>query len=227
MRIWFELRPLADIEPWGPPDRPSLSWFGLTDGHYDLIFDDQHLFSEPGGTGGIDYQVVRLWEDLLDIAAAVLEPVPDAIASRIDDRWLAWAATALDEDALRWWWRRELTSGHLVRAPRVQLWRVGDAIRIRWTVPPPEDGIAWVSQGGETTISAAAFRDELVRFDRALIAGMQSRIEEIERGWDRPIAIDVAQLRQEQVQRATWLERRLRDPGTNWDAVLRALASAS
>ncbi|MEU7798962.1 DUF5984 family protein [Micromonospora arborensis] len=32
-RIEFELRPTAEVPPWGG-DRPSLHWFGLTSGWY-------------------------------------------------------------------------------------------------------------------------------------------------------------------------------------------------
>ena len=30
----FELKKIEDIEPWGAPEKPSLSWFALTDGTF-------------------------------------------------------------------------------------------------------------------------------------------------------------------------------------------------
>jgi hypothetical protein len=61
-RIFFELRPLSDVQPWGDAESGlSLHWFGLTDGWYDVAIDEHRLYSGRGETRGIDYQVVRLW----------------------------------------------------------------------------------------------------------------------------------------------------------------------
>jgi hypothetical protein len=63
VHLSFELRPLEDVQPWGTPESGfHLSWFGLTDGWYDVVVGERRLFSAPDGDPrGVDYQVARLW----------------------------------------------------------------------------------------------------------------------------------------------------------------------
>jgi len=236
-RIAFELRPLAEIAPWGTRETGlSLSWFGLTDGWYDVVIAGHHLFRGEGGDPrGIDYQVVRLWEDLIDVAPAVIDEIPAALSMRLADvdRWNEWVARAwklenadeLLETALPWWGRRRLDTSHLRGAPHLFLWRHGQEIHMRWRSWPVPDPPPWCSPRGDATLELAAFTDELVRFDRALIEAMTARVDSIGRSWDRPeIAIDVDQLRREHEDRATWLSHSLRRPTTDsWDAVVEAV----
>jgi hypothetical protein len=138
----FRLRPVDEILPWGN-ERPSLSWFGLSDGWYWLEIDGQELFrvsdTRPKIPPYVDYQVVRLWEDILEIAPDVLGEVPSDIAAQLcdPDGWLAaveriQADDTLDEElvenGLGWWRARYLDSSHLVAAPRLWLWRTGELL---------------------------------------------------------------------------------------------------
>lgn len=40
----FMLRPTAEIAPWGTPDNPTLSWFGLSDGWYWISIAGDEIF---------------------------------------------------------------------------------------------------------------------------------------------------------------------------------------
>jgi hypothetical protein len=238
-RIFFELRPLSDIQPWGNAESGlKLHWFGLTDGWYDVAIEGRRLYSGPGETRGIDYQVVRLWEDLLEVAPYALESVPEGLASRLADfdAWTTWVEKTWDLDdrdnvvsrALDWWFHREMSAGHLVSAPSLQMWRSGDELHLHWkSVPGESNTSAWSSPNGRATVKANAFREELIKFDRELIAAMDSRVSEIERNWNRPeIAIDVEELRREHGDRALTLQhtferRRHREP--TWDEVVEAV----
>ena len=240
-RIFFELRPLSDVQPWGNAETGlKLHWFGLTDGWYDVAIDGHRLYSGPSETRGIDYQVVRLWEDLIEVAPYVLESLPEPLAARLADfdAWTAWVEKTWDlddrddvvETALDWWFHREMSAGHLVRAPSLQMWRSGDELHLHWKSAPGESGPpVWSSPNGRAQTKANAFRDELIKFDRELIAAMETRVSEIERSWCRTeIAIDVENLRREQADRALSLQQafdrpRYREP--DWNAVVEAVSS--
>ena len=223
--VQFELRPIDDVVPWGDEKTGlRLHWFGLTDGWYDLIIGGHRLFSLLGETRGIDYPVVRFWEDLTEVARPALKPIPEPLVVRLRDvdAWTAWVDKVWELEnrddvtsaALDWWFCRELTAIHLVGAPRLQLWRVGDELRMRWRSRPPEpDAVVWSSPAGQATTSAAAFRGALTKFDRDLISAMTARVESIAMNWSRPeIIVDVDELRREHADRSMWLEQRIDAP---------------
>lgn len=241
LHLSFELRPLEDITPWGTPESGfHLSWFGLTDGWYDVVVSEHRLFSTPDGDPrGIDYQVVRLWEDLLAVAPYALEPLPEPLAARAhqDDAWAAWerdarqatdALSEVAELAVAWWSHRTVDSSHLRGAPVMNLWRDGDDLHVRWrSHPSGTDAPAWCSPDGDAIVSVQRFRDELVRFDHDLIAAMQARVDAVATGRLRPdIGIDVKALHREHADRATWLRCALSTrPGglPPWDDIIAAV----
>lgn len=240
-RIFFELSPLSDVQPWGNAETGlTLHWFGLTDGWYDVAIDGHRLYSGPGETRGIDYPVVRLWEDLIAVAPYALESVPEPLAARLADfdAWTAWVEKTRDlEDrddlvstALHWWFRRQMSASHLVGAPSLQVWRSGDELHLRWKSVPVESGPSvWSSPNGRARTNANAFREELIKFDRELIAAMQTRVSEIERHWSRPeIAIDVDDLRRDHGNRVLFLQHAFERHGYRassweWDEVVEAV----
>jgi hypothetical protein len=241
LTIQFALRPLSEVEPWGSLARGvRLHWFGLSDGWYDVAVGERRLFGVLGGDPrGVDYPVVRLWEDLIEVAPFALEALPDDIAARAarGDAWAAWCQEAWDagdeldeltEVALDWWAGRRLDSGHLRGAPRLDLWRHGDRLHVRWRSPPPDpDDPVWCSPSGDAIVSAHAFLEELIRFDRELMIAMQARVDEVAAGGLRAeIAIDVDELRREQADRASWLSRALTEKPrglASWDDVVAAM----
>ncbi|WP_457795929.1 DUF5984 family protein [Methylocystis sp. S23] len=79
----FTLRPLDQATPWGGPEKPSLHWFGLTEGEYWIEAGEATIFEYSdaalrrfGGSRHCDYYVVRLHEDLLAILPQALDPAP-------------------------------------------------------------------------------------------------------------------------------------------------------
>ena len=76
----FELAPVEEIEPWGTPEDPKLSWFALSFGTFSVNVGDQQLFvyspevEAIWGLGSrlVDYQVAGLARDMLEpVCAAV------------------------------------------------------------------------------------------------------------------------------------------------------------
>jgi hypothetical protein len=235
IRIHFEPWPLDEIQPWGD----ELHWFGLTYGWYDVQIGDHRLFStvdEP--TRGVDYQIARLWHDLIEVAPYALAPLPDTLIARCarGDGWEDWIACAghspvdgaLFDLAVAWWkHHRTLDSGHLRDAPCLTLWRVGDDVHARWrTNPWKADAPTWCSPAGDAILDAQQLTNELTRFDRALMAAMRSRIEAVA-VWDRhEVQIDLELMRKQHDDQATWLDSRLaRMPGglPDWSEVIAAL----
>jgi hypothetical protein len=249
LRIEFDLTPLAQVVAWGKPGNQSLHWFGLTDGRYDVVIGEHRLFSEHDRMDGIDYQVVRLWEDLIDLLPEILDEVPDALATRLADvdAWMAWNDRAWDLteelgldpellDAATCWWRdRRLDTGHLVAAPRLQLWRTSGVVHATWRTRLGEHEVAradlprWASPAGDAELALTELTDEIRRFDHALIAAMQARVDEVATSWSRPdVAIDVEQLRREHRDRSGWLTdtlARVHRTKRPWDEVVTAITT--
>jgi hypothetical protein len=219
----FILRPTADIAPWGEPDDPSLSWFGLSDGWYWLAIDEDEIFrtrgTPPGEPPFVGYQVVRLWEDLLDLLPIVLTPVPPPVADRIGADPLGWAramdeSTAehsedehdIDAAALECWRSRRLDTGHLQLAAQICFWRVGDVMHIVW-MSRPEGNDLWARVQGVTRMPVDTFLEEVRDFDARFIGAMRERVEQVLRAGGRPgVRIDLEHLEREQSDRSLWYQ---------------------
>lgn len=228
----FALRPVADIQAWRGPKGPTLSWFALSDGWFWLALAGQEILKvegpmTPGDLPYVDYQVVRLWEDLIAMLPAVLSEVPTDVAERLEDR-AAWDVvlerTKEADDAERaalgmgWWWERQLDNAYLAAAPKVHLWRRNEVIYARWSTPKSEH--SWCPVEGEATIAVDDFLAELRAFDATFIAAMSERVTAIKsEGGIEGVNIDLAHLEHEQLDRATWLERALAAPTLpcNWN----------
>jgi hypothetical protein len=160
----FALRPITEIAPWGQvftPDartpeylsHPYISWLQLTDGWYWIDTGQGELFRYSQANLDIwkerypchswtesryvDYYVVRLREDLLDMLPRALEPIPASLARAISaegacqnwDRQVeATLASFPDDEALdlchgaaRWSGQRRLDSGYVVSGPRIYI----------------------------------------------------------------------------------------------------------
>lgn len=240
VQFHFELRQLVDVEPWGTAESGlRLHWFGLTDGWYDIIIGEQHrLFSQVDDRRGIDYQVARLWEDLIEVVPAVLERVPQPLVAKLANvhAWQSWVEKAcassdrreLKSTALSWWFNRQLHAHHLVDAPSLAMWRSGDDVHMHWrSRPRRSEGPGWASPNGEAITKAETLRAELNEFDRDLIAAMEARITAIERSWSKPeIEIDIEDLRRDHTRRVNHLEcavRYLHYYERDWDDVMGAM----
>lgn len=95
----FELKPIKEVMPWGEAPNLRLHWFGLTDGIYYMNVGDKQLFRSSDeiiaywkkenpeyewNQPFVDYQVVRLYEDLLEVLADVLQPIPEQLSKYIE-----------------------------------------------------------------------------------------------------------------------------------------------
>ncbi|MFC8078740.1 DUF5984 family protein [Streptomyces sp. NPDC057307] len=215
----FGLTPVKDIQPWGG-DTPSLSWFSLTDGWYDMVADGPHLLRYPDGTC-VDYYVVRLWEDLLDALPAALEPVPRDLLPFIAGGHSTWLATDSPdtEAAAGWYGQHSLDMGYLRSAPHIRWWRTvsqagGDLMTVTWTHAQDVDD-------GRVTLPTTHFVAAVTNLHHDLLAAMEARVTTLEATGPPPgVAIDLPHLRHEQQDRATWLRRALeRACETDWAAV--------
>jgi len=137
----------------------SLSWFGLTDGWYDVVVGEHRLFSTPGDAWAV-------WDRDARQAADPLGEVAEL--------------------AVAWWSHRTVDSSHLRGAPVMNLWRDGDDLHVRWrSHPSGTDAPAWCSPDGDAIVSVQCFRDELVSFDHDL-RPPAPRLEPSLR-WRRPV----------------------------------------
>lgn len=257
--IDFTLRPLADVMPWGRPDDPSdkhLSWFGLTDGWYSIDAKSARLFQytkemmmhlDPPSTGRgpysdwTDYQVVRIYEDLLEMFPDTLLEVPDSVhalvqsveARREWNRSLTWVRdaeenTALDdslETATYWATRRKLDSLYLIDGPRMWLWRNRGRIHLQWDNSGlVTDGIPrWTATSGTVSMPVDDFVTEVHSFHQRLIAAMDERVKTIsERNPFSGVRIDIPRLIEEHGERQQSLASAILTPPTpiDWTAVM-------
>ena len=190
----FKLRGVAEIEPWGKPGALSLSWFSLTDGWYWMNVGADQLFVSHDAGGSfvpMDYQVVRLWEDILDMMPAALEQVPADLGPRLDpDRgWLSWLHRADDwraaggdvdlfETAVRWATDRWLDTSHLVAGPNVCFCHMDDRVRISWdNRNRVTDGQPiWTAGCGSAELTVEAFVAEVSGFNDRLMQANLARV---------------------------------------------------
>ena len=195
-----------------------------------------------------DYQVARYWEDLMVMVPAVLSPVPNDLAEKIADapRWRQWQEASSDwwekhsdddsreahEIAMTWWNRRTWSAWHLNHPPNVWLWTVGDSVHIRWDNRGiHSDGIpVWEATHREFVLPISAFREQVLSFDRRLMAAMAERVIQVRHGaLDPKIAIDVEVLEREQGDRSQWMRRAIdhRAEYFSWEEVRTAMTAIS
>jgi hypothetical protein len=233
IRFRFRLRPIAEVSPWGPDRR--LHWFGLTDGWYWIEIDGLELLRYTpqtvqqrigdglaASTPYIDYYVVRLWEDMLRLLPAVLEPVPDDLAEFMSSNPDDWVSR--DEAAALWYGDHVLDMGYLRRPPHIRWWRriidSDDHMTVAWKHQSGEIEFA-APDTGQATIPTSVFVAAVEELDHELLAEMEQRIIELERTGPPPgVHMDMKHLRAEQQDRATWLlHRHGQKPESDWAAI--------
>lgn len=240
----FELTSLDLVTPWGKSPNLSLHWFGLTDGKYRIRVGDDYLLNYSGdflarigdATSFVEYQVVRLWEDILEMLPSILEPVPDELhylleASARDRK--EWYERATDEDlpeeCTYWLCDRELNCGYLTHAPQITIWSTENDVIVSWDCElNTENGDpVWSATRGSYKMSRTEFLNAVTEFDAALIAQMKERVDGVVSGWKSDtINIDLGQLICEQDDRSTWLANHLRrTPDTLWGEVIGQVTS--
>ncbi len=248
LRFCFELDRVEDIQPWGDPGERKLHWFGLTSGRYwvetpageILKYTDEFRNRQGYPYMYVDYQVARLFEDLQDHIPAILEPVPDDLATiAADPVWLSGASDWREEDcgeldaenrwslyqaALGWWHEREIDTAYLMHGPLFSIWRVRDEVQFRWTTPSNEsDGVpVFAVPSGLIQLAADGFEGAVSSFCTALLYEMGRGVDVIARnGWERrDCTVDVDGLVTEQRRREQRLADALhRREHTNWKEI--------
>jgi hypothetical protein len=270
MRIEFRLRPLEEIAPWHDADGAHLHmrWFGLTDGWYWIQVGETELFrytqaeltrwaqqypgapSEhyPEGLPYVDYQVARLWMDLLDLLPDVLAPVPPRLARILtaEHVWWTWQeqaevaarealpaeeASDLLFEATRWWYKRLLDSAYLVQGPLIVCWSDGQQAHVQWDNRECVlDGIPlWEASVGHHVMSLDAFRTALADFDARFIGRMADRVAIAQGEWSRPEVELDPHLAQHQVANAQWGQKALantrQQEPDDWENVFQSIAA--
>lgn len=252
----FQLRPLDEIEPWGEPEDPNLHWFGLTDGRYWIQAGVHRLFeyskaaqARSGVPPYCDYQVVRLYEDVLDLAPYALEPVPEELQRYIDldeskpwnHYWTKWCefvegsgasedAMNLLDDAGPWMGRRTLDSAYLSPSTNIRFWSNEDSVHIQWDNRDKflQGCQAWSAQLGTWRLPRAEFMAEVRSFHARLMEEMEKRVSQVAAGGlAKSVRVDLEALLREQHTRSQSIERNLGQPipPTDWPSVVAAVRS--
>ena len=252
----FELKPLDQIQPWGGPENPNLHWFGLTDGEYWIQAGEHTLFeysntaqAKLGGSRFCDYQVVRLYEDVIELAPYALEPVPEALQRYIavDEsrpwshywtKWCRWLDAsdvsddimALLDSAGPLMGCRTLDSLYLTPSTNIVIWSNQDVVHIQWDNRDKriEDCQAWSAQIGCWQLTHAEFMDEVRSFHDRLMEQMAERVSQVAAGaLARNVRVDLEGLQREQQTRSLPIERNLGRPAppTDWPLVISAIQS--
>lgn len=248
MLIGFRLLPLARTQPWGRPGNLTLHWFGLTDGCYWIEVGANRLFeySEAAQAAGTarycEYQVVRLYEDLLDMLPHILEPVPGSLIQYLSgdtaihwranfDAWCHRSSDGLDEDrfyqiiddATSWSGARHLDSAYLSPSANVSIWSDAASVHFEWDNRGRliDGKPAWSALLGTYPLPRAEFIEEIRSFNKRLMDQMSERVEEVLAGaLASDINIDMPALVREHEQRSRALEDALRfQPQTDWGRV--------
>lgn len=260
----FELSPIEDVSPWGEPPNQSLSWFGFTDGKYRIKVGSEYLlnFSKEytkhlnekfpeyvSETTFVEYQVVRFWEDILEMLPAILEPVPEEIQyfflsgdkdyDDLRNNLLDWQDAEIikgvkeseildfSELAVCWLDDRRLNNQYLRNPAAVWIWSDEKDVIFNWDNRgiQVENIPVWSATQGNYRIDKEDFINEVRMFDGRLIEEMNERVKMICQNWKKPeIKVDFEQLKNEQKNRSTWLDLSLRrNLNTDWDKVISAI----
>jgi hypothetical protein len=263
MLFQFKLRPLEEVRPWGD-DKPNLHWFGLSDGWYWWQVGSQELFrysqlhidqlaeEYPDYHSELpyeDYQLGRPWEDLLGFISEIIDPVPNDLADRTQDKeewqnlldtahtWMeaqdddpSWAAWDLHDLAFGWWLGRKWDAGYLRCPPQIWLWTQGDTFHLRWdNRDVVADGVpVWDATSGEITMPVTTFMEEVMSFHERLMAAMAERVAAVRSGVLSPeITIDIDGLMKDQNDRSLRLAHILAMPQQkqDWNEVREAIST--
>ncbi len=244
LRFPFELRPLAEVPPWGS-ERPNLHWFGLTSGWYWIDVDGRELlrYTETAVRRWElerpypRYYVARFWEDLIVLSRAQHEPVPDDLVPFVDGTFPRHAFPEDDEVSAEVDAAFDLQSdyslylGPLTGAPMLRCWRhtAGgrDTVTLSQQILPREQDTFAGPERLDFAMPAAEFFAAVEDLDRRLIAAMEERVVALERSGPPPgVDLDVAHLRLEHARRSGWLAK-ASPLHVDWAAVRTGVAEIS
>jgi hypothetical protein len=249
----FALIPLDDIRPWGEPGNLSLSWFGLTDGAYWIQAGGSTLFEYSeyarqrlGAPRFCEYQVARLYEDIVEMVPYVLEPVPAALVPYISgdcdharasrDTWFEANANRNDdhywetvESGENWLRVRTLDSAYLSPSATIRLWSDESNVHLEWDNRNKlvEGGHAWSAVIGSHSLPRGEFIRDVRSFHACLMEAMRERAYQVGRGaLPNEVRVDLPGLQREHEKRCLLSESLFAAPivATDWRAVCDALS---
>lgn len=263
----FELMPVEDIPPWeksGTGER-YLSWYGLSYGYYRIRVGTEFLLNYDSRVeitiGGrpppkrtrtwVDYQVARLWDDVLTALPSVMAPAPAEIATLLEqdrseitayhrrvDRWEKEGREDQAEKDRRqglagvaadWFQLLALDSAYLRPRSEIWLWSGDDTVNIAWDNRGLETGgqPAWSAQRGTYRVTRSEYITAVSSFSERFLTAMEERVATICDPWNRPdISIDAEQLVSGQQRNAEWARQMLSlptDMTPDWDSVCEAM----
>ena len=252
MLINFTLVPIENIRPWGSAGNYRLHWFGLTDGEYWIQAGEAALFEYgdnaqiAGANRYCDYQVVRLYEDLMEMLPYILEPVPEPLvqymwgetAKAWQRTYSAWGDKNFDildrsrfdeifDAAVLWAGKRWLDSGYLSPSANIAIWSDEKHVHIGWDNRDRlfDGKPAWSAILGTYQMPRNEFVEEMKSFHLRLMEQMAARIVQVQQGALAPdIEIDLPRLVTEHEQRIRMLDTSLSlHPQTDWKEVGRMI----
>ena len=237
--VRFKLRDVNAIEPWAGERGKTLSWFGLTDGCYCIETPAGRLFEFAGevapglGEPWCQYQVARLFEDLIEIWPTVSDPVPEDIINyfqawyrqklgsdmcEVDsfDAFLAWQkhwenhTREVGDRALNAFYDVSEALGYRRHVDTLYLQEQPNFLlwRIGEEIHLGWDGAAsWPPMRARLKFSYSTVKDALSNFFQEFLAQMDARVASIARdGWTgKECVLDVPRLIAEQIERSGWV----------------------
>lgn len=250
----FELKPLEQVQAWGEPHDPNLHWFGLTDGMYWIQAGDVRLFEytkaaqdQLGAPQFCDYQIARLYEDVIDLAPYALEHVPKELRKYIaiteatpwNHHWDKWhdavrscdddqGETILFDNAGSWLGRRMLDTVYLAPSTNISVWSDEDLVHVEWDNRHKliEGAPVWTATVGCWQMPRAKFVAEVLSFHYRLMEKMAERVSLVAAGMlPSRIRVDLTALLREHEIRSRQIDLNLhfRNSPTDWQAVSNAV----
>lgn len=252
MLINFTLAPIESIVPWGEHGNYRLHWFGLTYGEYWFQAGEAALFEysdharHAGARRYCDYQVVRLYEDLIGMLPYILEPVPERLVPyvcgeraktwrNVYDAWRDRNNDVLDMEsfyeiadaAVMWSGKRQLDSAYLSPSANITIWSDQEYVHIEWDNRDRQfqGKPAWSAIVGAYRMPRDEFIEEIKSFHVRLMDHMAVRVGQVVAGClSSDIQIDVPGLIGEHEQRTRSLDAVLKIvPETDWRQTERAI----
>lgn len=254
MLFSFNLLPLDQVDAWGEPGELRLHWFGLTLGEYWIRAGTDTLFEykEPTGTSAsgryCEYQVSRLYEDVLEIIPAILEPVPTDLiryisgdsARQFENRICEWEESSEESaegsdrwdrvyEASLWIAERSLDSGYLTVSSGIRIWSDESVVNIEWDNRDRlRDGRdVWSAKHGSYALSRDNLLQEFISFHERLMMQMGERVDEVLSGAITSVVdIDLDLLQKQQSDRSNLSDSKIgpRVGSTDWNVVQKAIA---
>lgn len=247
----FTLTPLEQIQPWGQRQ----CWFGLTDGQYwieagseALLEYADHVRNKPMHTKHCNFEVARLYEDLLQILPHVLDPVPPELipyfsgdTGKVWDKLSAsWFSSccegAPDEDefweiaeiSATWIGSRVLDTLYLRPSSNIKMWSDESTVFIEWDNSDKliDNKCAWTAINGMYRLPRKIFIEEVRLFYRTLMGQMEERVNRVLDGaLPNDIQVDVIGLKREHMERSQKIESALAELkcSTNWKPILNSI----